>query len=135
VKAALAMRSEIARFNAARTEPNLILKVGLHRGAAIAVTFNDRLDYFGQSVNIAARVEALADGGEICLTREVNDAPEVRATAAAAAGHCGMWWRASVVVLNSVSAAGAQGGAAIDVLVTLGGRNGPSRNEGRQHQL
>jgi class 3 adenylate cyclase len=30
-------------------------------------------------VNIAARVEALADGGEICLTREVNDAPEVRA--------------------------------------------------------
>jgi class 3 adenylate cyclase len=51
----------------------------LHRGAAIAVTFNDRLDYFGQSVNIAARVEALADGGEICLTREVNDAPEVRA--------------------------------------------------------
>jgi class 3 adenylate cyclase len=79
VKAALAMRSEIARFNAARTEPDLILKVGLHRGAAIAVTFNDRLDYFGQSVNIAARVEALADGGEICLTREVNDAPEVRA--------------------------------------------------------
>ena len=79
VKAALAMRSEIARFNAERTEPDLILKVGLHRGAAIAVTFNDRLDYFGQSVNIAARVEALADGGEICLTREVNDAPEMRA--------------------------------------------------------
>jgi len=79
VKAALAMRSEIARFNAARTEPDLILKVGLHRGAAIAVTFNDRLDYFGQSVNIAGRVEALADGGEICLTREVHDAPDVRA--------------------------------------------------------
>jgi class 3 adenylate cyclase len=30
-------------------------------------------------VNIAARVEALADGGEICVTREVYDAPEVRA--------------------------------------------------------
>ena len=78
VKAALAMRSEIARFNAARTEPDLILKIGLHRGAAIAVTFNDRLDYFGQSVNIAARVEALANGGDICLTREVHDAPDVQ---------------------------------------------------------
>ena len=78
VKAALAMRSEIARFNASRTEPDLILKVGLHRGAAIAVAFNDRLDYFGQSVNIAARVEALANGGDICLTREVQDAPDVQ---------------------------------------------------------
>jgi class 3 adenylate cyclase len=79
VKAALAMRSEIARFNAARMEPDLILKVGLHRGAAIAVTFNDRLDYFGQTVNIAARVEALANGDDIYLTREVHDAPEVGA--------------------------------------------------------
>ena len=79
VKAGLAMRAEIARFNATRSEPDLILKVGLHRGAAIAVTLNDRLDYFGQSVNIAARVEALANGGEICLTREVHDAPEVAA--------------------------------------------------------
>ena len=78
VKAALAMRSEIARFNAARTEPDLILKIGLHRGAAIAVTFDDRLDYFGQSVNIAARVEALANGGDICLTREVHDEPDVQ---------------------------------------------------------
>ena len=30
-------------------------------------------------MNIAAHVEALADGGEICLTREVHDAPDVRA--------------------------------------------------------
>jgi class 3 adenylate cyclase len=79
VRAALAMRSEIARFNAARSEPDLVLKIGLHRGPAIAVTHNDRLDYFGQSVNIAARVEALANGSEICLTREVHDAPDVQA--------------------------------------------------------
>jgi class 3 adenylate cyclase len=77
VAAALAMREETVLFNEAQPERDLILKVGLHRGAAIAVTLNDRLDYFGQSVNIAARVEALADGGEICLTREVHDAPEV----------------------------------------------------------
>jgi class 3 adenylate cyclase len=34
----------------------VILKIGVHKGAAIAVTLNDRLDYFGQTVNIAARV-------------------------------------------------------------------------------
>jgi len=50
-----------------------VLKIGIHKGAAIAVTLNDRLDYFGQTVNIAARVQALAGAGEICLTPEVRD--------------------------------------------------------------
>jgi class 3 adenylate cyclase len=30
-------------------------------------------------VNVAARVEALAGGGDICLTREVHEAPDVQA--------------------------------------------------------
>jgi class 3 adenylate cyclase len=49
----------------------------MHKGAAIAVTLNDRLDYFGQTVNIAARVENLAGGDEICVTEDVHDAPGV----------------------------------------------------------
>jgi class 3 adenylate cyclase len=49
----------------------------VHRGASIAVTLNDRLDYFGQTVNIAARVQNLADGDEICITEEVHRAPFV----------------------------------------------------------
>ena len=40
---------------------------------------NDRLDYFGQTVNVAARVQGLADAGEVYLTREVRDAPGVAA--------------------------------------------------------
>ena len=47
------------------------------RGASIAVTLNERLDYFGQTVNIAARVQNLADGDEICITEDVYRAPEV----------------------------------------------------------
>jgi class 3 adenylate cyclase len=35
--------------------------IAVHRGRAIAVTLNDRIDYFGQDVNIAARVQGLAD--------------------------------------------------------------------------
>jgi class 3 adenylate cyclase len=35
------------------------------------VTLNDRLDYFGQTVNIAARVQGLADVGEVYISEQV----------------------------------------------------------------
>ena len=53
------------------------LKVGVHRGRAIAVTLNDRIDYFGQDVNIAARVQGLADVNEVCISATVMEAPGV----------------------------------------------------------
>ncbi len=78
VNAALHMLREIDDFNALRGSPDLVLKIGLHHGAAIAVTLNDRLDYFGQTVNIAARVQGLADEDEIYITKEVFDAEGVK---------------------------------------------------------
>jgi class 3 adenylate cyclase len=51
VSAALKMRSEIERLNEARAARDFVLKIGIHRGPSIAVTLNDRLDYFGQTVN------------------------------------------------------------------------------------
>jgi class 3 adenylate cyclase len=78
VRAAIAMRKEIADFNRDRPDRELILKIGLHSGAAIAVTLNDRLDYFGQTVNIAARVQNLADADEIYISDEVFGAPGVQ---------------------------------------------------------
>jgi len=41
------------------------------------VTFNERLDYFGRTVNIAARVQDHADGNEICISETVRGAPGV----------------------------------------------------------
>ena len=78
VQAALEMRSEIASFNERQPDKALILKIGVHKGAAIAVTLNDRLDYFGQTVNIAARVQNLADADEIFVSQDVYDAAGVR---------------------------------------------------------
>ena len=52
----------------------LSLKIGLHTGPCIAVELNDRLDYFGRTVNIAARVEGLAGAGEIVCTDSVFEA-------------------------------------------------------------
>ncbi len=64
-------------LNRDRPQRDFILKIGVHRGASIAVTLNERLDYFGQTVNIAARVQNLADGDEICITEDVYRAPAV----------------------------------------------------------
>jgi class 3 adenylate cyclase len=71
VEAALEMRKVIEQFNETRANRDFILKIGVHRGASIAVTLNDRLDYFGQTVNIASRIQHLAEGDEICLTEDV----------------------------------------------------------------
>jgi class 3 adenylate cyclase len=78
VQAALDMRSEIASFNQRQPDKGLILKIGVHKGAAIAVTLNERLDYFGQTVNIAARVQNLADADEIFVSQDVYEAKGVR---------------------------------------------------------
>ncbi len=77
VRAALGMHAAIDEFNANISE-KLSLKIGLHRGQSILVTLNDKLDYFGQTVNIAARVQGLSGPGEIYLTQAIFDYPGVR---------------------------------------------------------
>src|SRR5947209_20404438 len=57
----------------------LILKAGLHAGPCIAVTLNERLDYFGSNVNIAARLEPLSSGQDIIISTAVRDDPKVTA--------------------------------------------------------
>lgn len=56
----------------------LILKAGIHTGPCIAVTLNDRLDYFGSTVNMAARLEGLSTGNDVIISRALYDDPEVR---------------------------------------------------------
>ena len=55
----------------------LILKVGIHTGPCIAVTLNGRLDYFGCTVNMAARLEGLSSGGDVVISSTVHADPEV----------------------------------------------------------
>jgi class 3 adenylate cyclase len=75
-RAAVAMLEDIATFNRGISQ-DLILKIGIHRGHSIVVTLNDRLDYFGQTVNIAARVQALADADEIYISEDAFKYPGV----------------------------------------------------------
>jgi adenylate cyclase len=60
------------------------LKAGMHHGPCIAVTMNDRLDYFGSVVNMAARLERLSSGEDIVLSDAVRHDPEVAALLSAA---------------------------------------------------
>jgi len=69
--AALRMREAMRRLNQNSGREDLLLKIGLHEGPCLAVTLNDQLDYFGQTVNIAARVQALAQSHSIFATRPV----------------------------------------------------------------
>jgi class 3 adenylate cyclase len=55
----------------------LTLKAGLHVGPCIAVTLNDRLDYFGSTVNLAARLEAQSTGDDVVISSAVRADPEV----------------------------------------------------------
>ncbi len=58
-------------------ERPLLLKAGLHYGPSIAVTLNDQLDYFGSTVNIGSRLEALSQGGDVIISEAVRRDPEV----------------------------------------------------------
>ncbi len=49
----------------------LELKIGLHRGPTIAVTSNRNLDYFGRTVNMAARVQGSSRPGEVVMSDDV----------------------------------------------------------------
>lgn len=77
VNAALQFLAEIEQLNRSLGSRDVILKIGLHKGALIAVTLNERLDYFGQTVNIASRVQGLADAEEIYLTDSIYEYPGV----------------------------------------------------------
>ena len=73
VAAALKMRDAMCNLHAQAKHEDLVLKIGVHEGPCLAVMVNDRLDYFGQTVNIAARVQGLAVSRSIFATKAVID--------------------------------------------------------------
>jgi class 3 adenylate cyclase len=79
--AAVEIRDDIAVFNAGLVPPGdfgevaVIVKLGLHCGPCIAVTLNDRLDYFGRTVNLAARLQGESRGGDIVLSEAMLAEP------------------------------------------------------------
>lgn len=77
LKAALEIQRNLASFNDGTNE-DIALKIGLYSGPAIAVNSNDRLDYFGRTVNIAARIEGQAEGGDIVFSGDYLEQANLR---------------------------------------------------------
>ena len=71
VAAALRMREAMRGLNEGRDREDLLLKIGIHEGPCLAVMLNERQDYFGQTVNIASRVQGLASSPAIFATGAV----------------------------------------------------------------
>jgi class 3 adenylate cyclase len=76
VAAALRMREAMRALNAEHGREDLLLKIGIHEGPCLAVVLNDRQDYFGQTVNIASRVQGLAVSRSIFATGSVVEHPK-----------------------------------------------------------
>ena len=83
LKAAIGVQLRIAEFNATLQGTAIRIKLGLHEGPCIAVTLNDRLDYFGSTVNLAARLQDQSRGDDIVLSREMAEEPGVAGLLAA----------------------------------------------------
>ena len=79
IVAGLRMRAAMDALNAQRGTEDLVVKIGIHEGPCLAVMLNERQDYFGQTVNIAARVQSLSTSQEIHITGPVIEAPAVAA--------------------------------------------------------
>jgi class 3 adenylate cyclase len=77
VGAAIDIQRQVAAFNRdsgmtnGAASPPIVIKLGVHAGPTIAVTLNNRLDYFGSTVNMAARLQAQSEGGDIVLSPEI----------------------------------------------------------------
>jgi class 3 adenylate cyclase len=74
--AALRIREAMQTLNQQNRSEDLLVKIGIHEGPCLAVTLNDRQDYFGQTVNIASRVQGLAVSRSILATGSVVDHPQ-----------------------------------------------------------
>ncbi len=75
LKAMLSAQEKLA--NPPEGERPLCLKAALHHGPCIGVSLNGKFDYFGSTVNIAARLEKFATGADVILSQTAGADPEV----------------------------------------------------------
>jgi class 3 adenylate cyclase len=79
IVAGLRMRAAMDALNAKRGTEDLVVKIGIHEGPCLAVMLNERQDYFGQTVNIAARVQGLSTSHAIHIPGPIIAVPAVAA--------------------------------------------------------
>src|SRR5262249_28113101 len=66
-------------FHPGRTDTPIRLRISLNTGPCIAVRLNAHADFFGGTANIAAKLQALAEGYQIGMSEATYRAPSVGA--------------------------------------------------------
>jgi class 3 adenylate cyclase len=76
-KAVSAAIQAVRETEARHGELGIGVKLGVHEGPCLAVRANDRLDFFGTTVNLTARLQGKAGAGELVMMRETAELPAV----------------------------------------------------------
>lgn len=72
IAAATAAVASFRKYNLTRKQAEWIqVKIGIHRGTALLVNLNNAIDYFGSTVNKAARIQNLSKSDEVSFSEEV----------------------------------------------------------------
>jgi class 3 adenylate cyclase len=79
LRASIEMQQSMPAFNQRFDCGDISMRIGLHHGSSISVTLNGRLDYYGEAVNLAARLEGLGSGGDITMSKTFASDPGVSA--------------------------------------------------------
>ena len=79
MRASIEMQQAMPAFNQRFDTDDVSIRVGLHCGSSISVTLNQRLDYYGEAVNLAARLEGLGVEGDITMSKTFASDPAVSA--------------------------------------------------------
>jgi class 3 adenylate cyclase len=77
LRASIDMQRAMPGFNRRLGADEVAIRIGLHAGSSIAVTLNQRLDYYGEAVNLAARLEGQGEAGDITMSKEFFNDPGV----------------------------------------------------------
>lgn len=70
-------------FHPERSDNQTRLRISLNTGPCIAVKLNTDIDYFGHTVNVAAKLQSLVDAWQVAMSTAVYEAPGVSAWLAA----------------------------------------------------
>jgi class 3 adenylate cyclase len=77
LNASFAMHRAFPAFRAGNADAaRTFLKIGVYAGPCYVVTANGILDYFGQTVNIAARLQGASGPGELVIDGQFADEAE-----------------------------------------------------------
>lgn len=79
MEALFELKDGIQKYNDGKDDSRGVkIRAGIHRGPCILVNLNDRIDYFGTTVNRASRLESISRTGEVSFSEEVFEDRSVK---------------------------------------------------------